>query len=193
MHSTDRVLDQAAANIGTHIVEIVGPREGDDAFSVSLDQDCSRVRCSEDAHRRVSLGNAGAIGVAQKRQFGQIVIRHSCTQYEKTGAGAIRGSLSVGRLAGLISVYLIACRGQRASTRRCLHAIDVLLHRQVGLVRHANSKNQPVIAGHGLPVVIQELVSEVVRNPLGSRSVARKESDHLAGRFAAHTSHSDEK
>lgn len=37
MHSPDRVLDQATANIGTHIVEIVGPREGDDAFSVSFD------------------------------------------------------------------------------------------------------------------------------------------------------------
>ena len=67
MHSSDRVLDQSTSNIGTHIVEIVGPREGDDTLVFSLHQYRSRVRGTIDPHARpVAIRDQLSVAIAQQ-------------------------------------------------------------------------------------------------------------------------------
>jgi hypothetical protein len=67
MNSTDRVRDQSAANIGTHIVEIIGPGKCDDALVFSLHQYRACVRGTVDPHARsVSIRDQLSIAIAQQ-------------------------------------------------------------------------------------------------------------------------------
>ena len=67
MNSTDRVRDQAASNIGTHIVEIIGAGKCHHALVFSLDQYRACVRGTVDPHARsVAIRDQLSIAIAQQ-------------------------------------------------------------------------------------------------------------------------------
>jgi len=67
MHSSDRVLDQAASNIGTHIVEIIGAGKCHHALVFSLDQYRACVRGTVDPHARpVAIRDQLSVAIAQQ-------------------------------------------------------------------------------------------------------------------------------